>query len=215
MNSGITPRDRTVRRSQDACAPVLVRYAVPMCQQAPNCIRPAADRGRCRARVIACSRSAVLTSPSNSKLLQPHDSSAAMAGIPGFRRGLHHGNRFRVFRQILAGLREHCPAAMPVVVRGAWLGETTLGTCSRRDSRFVIRLNHRLAETEAVDTLLHEWAHALSWNLSLDNLLDQTEVSAEDFQQACHDEAWGCAYSRVWRTHIGQILPALTDGGCR
>jgi hypothetical protein len=23
-----------------------------------------------------------------------------------------------------------------------------------------------------------------------------------EFERACHDEAWGCAYSRVWRAYL-------------
>jgi hypothetical protein len=29
-----------------------------------------------------------------------------------------------------------------------------------------------------------------------------------EFDRACHDEAWGCAYSRVWRAHQEVIRQA-------
>jgi hypothetical protein len=73
----------------------------------------------------------------------------------------------------------------------------------------VISLNSSLDEYEAVDTLLHEWAHALSWHLVLDRLAKDALIAPEVFQKASHDELWGCAYSRVWRAYIGQILPAF------
>lgn len=117
-----------------------------------------------------------------------------------------------MFRQVLAGLRDHCPAAMPVIVRTSVLPATTLGSCARRHSRFVIRLNTFLNEHVAVDTLLHEWAHALSWHLVLDNLSKHAEMEDDEFEQAAHDEVWGCAYSRVWRVYIGHILPDLSGG---
>jgi hypothetical protein len=116
-----------------------------------------------------------------------------------------------IFRQVLSGLRTHCPAAMPVVVRTSRLSGDTLGRCARRKSRFVIALNAAMTEHDAVETLIHEWAHALSWNLVLDHLSRQEAVAPQDFQDASHDEAWGCAYSRVWRVYIRRILPLLNQ----
>jgi hypothetical protein len=75
----------------------------------------------------------------------------------------------------------------------------------------VIRLNVLLDEDGAVDTLLHEWAHALSWHLVLDRLVKHPDIEQEEFEDACHDEFWGCAYSRVWRAYISHILPSLSD----
>lgn len=106
------------------------------------------------------------------------------------------------FRGVLGHLRESCPAGKPVVVRTAWLKEDTAGECIRRAERFVIRLNRNLDEQMATDALLHEWAHALAWNFRLDKLARGGETSPEDFQTAAHDEAWGCAYSRVWRAYL-------------
>jgi hypothetical protein len=117
-----------------------------------------------------------------------------------------------VFKRVLAGLRRYCPAAMPVVVRTSWLSSDTLGRCARRKARFVIALNANMNEHDAVETLIHEWAHALSWNLVLDRLSRQDSVDPHDFQEASHDEAWGCAYSRVWRVYIRRILPLLNSG---
>ena len=62
-----------------------------------------------------------------------------------------------------------------------------------------------------VSLCIHEWAHALSWNLVLDQLSTQAGIDPQDFQEASHDEAWGCAYSRVWRVYIGNILPSLAS----
>lgn len=117
-----------------------------------------------------------------------------------------HDRGYDAFREVLAGLRRHCPAGKPVVVRTSRLPRTTLGECIRRPARFVIRLNNQLDEHEAVETLLHEWAHAVAWNYSLDKLAKTPDVDREEFQRACHDEAWGCAYARVWRTYVVDIL---------
>lgn len=107
--------------------------------------------------------------------------------------------QWRSFRAALDCLRAECAAAKPVIVRTSWLPPSTLGECFRRSNRFVIRLNWRMDENQAVETLLHEWAHALAWSLSLDSLAGSPHVDQELFEYASHDESWGCAYSRVYR----------------
>lgn len=109
------------------------------------------------------------------------------------------------FRRVLEALRQQCPAAKPVIVRTSWMPGDVLGECVRRRARFVIRLNNKLRQDQAVETLLHEWAHALAWNYSLDRLAKEPGVSPELFDAASHDEAWGCAYSRVWRAYSGVV----------
>ena len=113
---------------------------------------------------------------------------------------------FDEFRRVVSRLRKLCPTGKPVVIRTAWLPKTTLGECIRRPSRFVIRLNNRLDEQGAIETVLHEWGHALAWNYSLDSLAKQPDVDRDEFERASHDEAWGCAYARVWRTYAVDIL---------
>lgn len=162
-------------------------------------------------RSFALSCSALSSSPFHRSQPPGLTSAAWPSRASPLRRGFQHRSGFPVFRQVLAGLREHCPAAMPVIVRTSVLPGTTLGLCARRQYRFVIRLNTFLNEHVAVDTLLHEWAHALSWHLVLDNLSKHAEMEDDEFEQAAHDEVWGCAYSRVWRVYIGHILPALPN----
>jgi hypothetical protein len=113
---------------------------------------------------------------------------------------------FDEFRRVVSRLRKLCPTGKPVVIRTAWLPKTTLGECIRRPSRFVIRLNNRLDEQGAIETVLHEWGHALAWNYSLDSLAKQPDVDRDEFERASHDAAWGCAYARVWRTYAVDIL---------
>jgi hypothetical protein len=107
-----------------------------------------------------------------------------------------------VFGGVVASLRGLVPAAFPVVVRAASLPPDTLGWCHRTDERFVIRLAGNLTEQQAIDVLLHEWGHALAWNHLLDRLAKSPDTSPEEFEQASHDEAWGCAYARVWRAYL-------------
>jgi hypothetical protein len=112
------------------------------------------------------------------------------------------GTGFSHFKQVLAHLRETCPAAKPVIVRTSWLPNGNLGECIRRPERFVIKLSDKLNETLAVETLLHEWSHALAWNFTLDALARNPHVDREKFEAEAHGEAWGCAYSRVWREFL-------------
>ncbi len=65
----------------------------------------------------------------------------------------------------------------------------------------MVQLNRDLSEPQAVEVLCHEWAQVLAWNFSLDRLAKTTGVNPVEFDRACHDEAWGCAYSRVWRAY--------------
>jgi hypothetical protein len=120
----------------------------------------------------------------------------------GWRRSFVGAGGCDTFRQILAHLRGACPAAQPVVVRTSWLPAGTLGTCVRRPRKFVIRLSDELAEQLAIEVLCHEWAHALAWNFALEAVGSQPDVSPEQFEAEAHGEAWGCAYSRVWREYL-------------
>lgn len=106
---------------------------------------------------------------------------------------------WRSFSATLRCLRSKCTPAQPVIVRTSWLPMDVLGECVRRKSRFVVRLNRTMNESQATETLLHEWAHALAWNYSLDRMARDPDVDRELFEAASHDAAWGCAYSRVWR----------------
>jgi hypothetical protein len=140
------------------------------------------------------------------------DHNCCHRGALASRGGSHSGaaaalsfvNRpgWREFQTVLGGLRRECPPALPVVVRASWLPETILGQCLRRDKRFVVMLNRDLGEPQAVEVLCHEWAHALAWNFSLDRLAKTPGINPVEFDRACHDEAWGCAYARVWRAYL-------------
>jgi hypothetical protein len=146
-----------------------------------------------RASAILCCHRASVGSP----LAIP-----AAIGCPDAGESFLQRSTWAEFRAVLAGLREQCPTAMPVVVRTSWLPETILGQCIRRRQRFVVRLNENMGEPQAVEVLCHEWAHALAWNYSLDRLAKTPGLDPLEFERASHDEAWGCAYSRVWRAYL-------------
>ncbi len=69
------------------------------------------------------------------------------------------------------------------------------GDCSLGQKKFFIRINRELSESSAIDTLLHEFAHARAWN-HLHDALDCSE-----FAERSHDASWGVAYSEVYRVY--------------
>jgi hypothetical protein len=101
---------------------------------------------------------------------------------------------FRVYKKVVALLKEKCPPAYPVDVRRVKLDGFD-GECTLHNKRFYIRINKDLSENSAIDCVLHEWAHARAWN-HLHDALDE-----EQFAQRSHDASWGVAYSEVYRTY--------------
>jgi hypothetical protein len=73
------------------------------------------------------------------------------------------------------------------------------GHCVRKGDTFCIKVNKSLPESQMIDTLLHEWAHALAWN----HIHDKSDC--DDFQQKVHDASWGVAYSAVYRTMLAHL----------
>lgn len=100
------------------------------------------------------------------------------------------------WRRTLRALREECPTLLPVRVRrtGALTDYFAVTDLARDGLRFNVTLHERIdsptegvravTELEMYDSLIHEWAHCLSWNPS---------HSLED-----HDAQWGVAYARCY-----------------
>lgn len=104
-------------------------------------------------------------------------------------------------------LRAHYPTAYPVDVR--WVPklahdptekhqlsahEQSMGiyaNCDRIGRRFKILLSKRRCRTlaETTETLLHEWAHALTWGLEAQN----------NHRKSCHDDEYWIVFGRVYR----------------
>jgi len=87
-----------------------------------------------------------------------------------------------------------------------------MGTCRRERSQFVITISQELDQEMALEVLLHEWAHALSWSLTLDKLSRAPDTTQEAFDAACHDATWGCSYARVYRLFAVLVRTADSDG---
>lgn len=100
---------------------------------------------------------------------------------------------FQSYQKVLRLLRKKCPPAFPVQVRRVKMGTAKDGYCSKVNDKFQIRINKSLSEAAAIDTLLHEWAHARAWNHIHDS------IDSDEFEKMAHDASWGVAYSEVYR----------------
>lgn len=63
----------------------------------------------------------------------------------------------------LAWLRRVFPARFPVAVRSQEMKKNNGETEEFSGPRFIIRINRRTSHTIRIDTILHEWAHLLTW----------------------------------------------------
>jgi hypothetical protein len=105
-------------------------------------------------------------------------------------------------------LHEALPAKRPVDVRLGWVNTNCLGFCTRRDERFRIGVSSRLPEWSAIEVLVHEWAHALSWD-AYKNVPYWPWAPAAENQSPVHGYAWGRAYSKVYRVVFFDIIPRI------
>lgn len=102
--------------------------------------------------------------------------------------------KYQSYKKLVSILKKKCPTAFPVSVRRLPLKNLD-GDCSLIKKKFFIRINSDLPEISAIDTLLHEWAHARAWNHLHDSLDHQ------QFYERIHDASWGVAYSEVYRIY--------------
>jgi hypothetical protein len=168
---------------------------------------------------LICCKSSTLAMPTLAGMKTGAGGAVLRANLPSNRRrttSFMSDPRCEFFQHVAAGLRQHCPVAYPVVIHTVWLPGNVEGTCSRRRSRFSIRVADRLDEKSAVEVLLHEWAHARAWNHRLDTCpLAMPNSSPEpdpdlEFDELAHGPEWGVAYALVWRVFTGRILQGAT-----
>lgn len=90
------------------------------------------------------------------------------------------------YRHVVRLLKEKFPLAHPVHIRRVHISANLDGDCQFKKDCFLIRINSGLSESEAIEALLHEYGHILSWNVPGDE----------------HGAQWGKAYSRVYRCFL-------------
>ena len=100
---------------------------------------------------------------------------------------------YQDYKALLKILKAKIPLAYPLDCRRTKLDDDTHGWCSRNRKKFLIRINRNLKEDLVIETLIHEYAHAISWN----HLND--EMDSEDLMW--HGPAWGVAYSQAYQVY--------------
>lgn len=107
--------------------------------------------------------------------------------------------RYKDYKMLVSVLKNKCPLAYPVSVRRLPLSDVD-GDCILEKKKFYIRINKDIPESSAIETLIHEWAHARAWNHLHDSLDD------EEFEERSHDASWGVAYSEVYKVYEKYFL---------
>tara|TARA_Y100000034_G_C6858617_1_gene390502 strand:+ start:362 stop:679 length:318 start_codon:yes stop_codon:yes gene_type:complete len=97
----------------------------------------------------------------------------------------------KTYYAVIKMLRDEVPAKLPVHIRRIKMKRD--GYCMKKDEKFYIRINKEFTEDKAIDTLLHEWAHALTWMPKYD------WMDSEEFEKVIHGPSWGIAYSEVYQ----------------
>jgi hypothetical protein len=111
-------------------------------------------------------------------------------------------------------LRDQLPTPYPTIVLTSNVPPEVDGFCVRRATRFVIQIDRKLSCPAAIQTLLHEWAHARAWNHRLDQA-GREEMDRDEFEAVCHGPEFGAAYAEAWRLLTTRILPAWRREGAR
>lgn len=130
---------------------------------------------------------------------------AAQLAFTPLRRTCDRDYFFRVVEQ----LKIHLPPSRPVtVLTGRQLSKKD-GDCCMVRGKFQIRVSRELNESEAVDVLLHEWAHALSWEACVGKAAKSRSISDYEFERLAHGPKWGLAFSRVYLCFTSEIVLTL------
>ncbi len=86
--------------------------------------------------------------------------------------------------RVIAWLWREFPVVGGVSVRSMILKELCGDACLHHHKKFLIRINRKKSLEVRVDTLLHEWAHCLTW------------FGAERNED--HGGEWGIAYAKIY-----------------
>ena len=96
------------------------------------------------------------------------------------------------FQEVIRFLKKECPADRPIRVRRTSTPASTYGDCSQVDAYYLIRISDQVThEMAVIAILIHEWAHALSWEASV---------------HEAHGNQWGIAYSKVYRALLKHLM---------
>jgi len=92
------------------------------------------------------------------------------------------------YYSLLRFLRKNIAFPYPISIRRVKLPNDRIGDCDFENGKFKIRIDRSLPELLAMDILIHEISHALSWE--------------SDKHLTDHGPKWGLAYSKTYRTFL-------------
>jgi Zn-dependent peptidase ImmA (M78 family) len=95
-----------------------------------------------------------------------------------------------IYRDVVKALRDKCETKYPVSIQRVKLADSCHGYCQLKNKKFLIRINRDLDVATAIDTLIHELAHAIAWDAKGD----------------IHGTEWGKAYSKVYRLYLKECI---------
>lgn len=101
-------------------------------------------------------------------------------------------------RRVAARLAAERPTDRPVRVEVVPIS-SHWADYNRERTHYLIRLSARMDRDSMVETLAHEWAHAVAWDAS----------------RVDHGEAWGRAYSRCYRVVVEGWRPRTSRAAAR
>jgi hypothetical protein len=113
------------------------------------------------------------------------------------------------FFRVVEQLRIHLPPSRPVTVLVGRQLSDRYGDCSIVRGAFQIRVCKLLNEAVAIECLLHEWAHALSWRACVGTAAKSRSLAPHEFDRLSHGAPWGLAYSKVYLCFTSEIVLTL------
>jgi hypothetical protein len=97
---------------------------------------------------------------------------------------------YKRFREVANFIKKAFIFEFPLSIVRVPLGNNLDGQCELRNKKFLIKINKTLSEEHAIDVVLHECAHAISWEKEPDP----------------HGPNWGRTYSSVYRKFLEDFL---------
>lgn len=90
--------------------------------------------------------------------------------------------------QVHRWLQARFPCPRRTVLRVEKLPHRELGACDRVGKELVLRVSPTIGWESAIEILLHEYAHAMTWPLA-----------KHEHRVADHSDEWGLAYAKLYR----------------
>lgn len=101
----------------------------------------------------------------------------------------------KLYYKLIKILKKELPCAYPVQINRLKMTMKNEGDCQLISKKFKIRINKRLTEREAIDTLLHEYAHGRCWSHY------HSSLEPDKLYEICHGPEWGIAYAECYRIY--------------